>query len=302
MNLIMVRLMKMIVNKPRVGEKGLAMILTMIVMLVGSLIIAPLLGFMSTGLMATKASEERMIRLYTADAGVEEAFWKIMNNDASLPETVGDTWTLPEAVINGKGVGVMIELVDDIESFLEEFLGIGAGPHDDWTVIEDVVGAGTYTITIIYSGNAQVKRLNGVGVWLLGDYQYAVGSASGMTADYPVFTFTEHSFKVGTALMWEWTGGNRPEFGNASGVYEMSLTFGFTPGDIPDLCFSWLVGGSMDIGVVPGAQTFGVMKVVATAIDSATGKQTEIITYTYSYEEPPEPPSLDIITWEINVQ
>jgi hypothetical protein len=58
----------------------------------------------------------------------------------------------------------------------------------------------------------------------------------------------------------------------------------------------------MDIGVVPGAQTFGVMKVTASATDSTSGKQTEIITYTYSYEEPPDPPSIDIITWEINVQ
>ena len=296
--------MKITLNKLMRDEKGQALILAMILMLVGSLIIAPLLGFMSTGLMAGQVFEERMDELYAADAGVEDALHKIVNGDASLPDTVGATWTLPPIVVNGKVVDVVIELGEDVESFLEELLDEDSGPHDDWTVITDEVIPGTYAITITYSGSASVKRLNGVGAWLQGDYEYVPGSASGMTDDYPNYSFEQRdNFKQGTAFIWEWgpAAGNKPVFGTVSGVYERTLTFEFTPEDIPSLYFSWILGASADIGVVPSAQGFGIWKVTTTAIDSATGKQTEVIAYVSSNGEV-VPYAVGINTWDISLQ
>ena len=66
--------MKRMWNKLRIGEKGQALIMVLILMLVGGLIIAPLLSYVGTGLKVGKdVHEERMDELYAADAGVEDA-------------------------------------------------------------------------------------------------------------------------------------------------------------------------------------------------------------------------------------
>ena len=58
-------------------EKGAALVLTLVLLLIGGLIIAPLLGFMGTGIIAGEVHEKRMDELYAADAGVEDAVWNI---------------------------------------------------------------------------------------------------------------------------------------------------------------------------------------------------------------------------------
>jgi len=72
---------KRIVNKLIRDEKGQALILVVILMLFGSLITASLLGFMGTGLKVGKAFEVKMEGLYAADAGMENACWKLLNGE-----------------------------------------------------------------------------------------------------------------------------------------------------------------------------------------------------------------------------
>ncbi|MCL0084398.1 hypothetical protein M1N82_02525 [Dehalococcoidia bacterium] len=76
--------MKITLNKSIRDEKGQAMILVLILLLVGGLIIAPLLGFMSTGLMAGQTLENKMKEFYAADAGIEYGLWKLTKGQ--------DTW------------------------------------------------------------------------------------------------------------------------------------------------------------------------------------------------------------------
>jgi hypothetical protein len=59
------------------GEKGQALIIAMIMMLLGSLIIVPMLAYMGSGLKAGMVQEKRTDELYAADAGVEDALWQI---------------------------------------------------------------------------------------------------------------------------------------------------------------------------------------------------------------------------------
>ena len=63
-------------------ESGQALILVLILLLLGGLIIAPLMAFMSTGLIAGQVYEERMDELYATDAGVEDAVFNIIDSDA----------------------------------------------------------------------------------------------------------------------------------------------------------------------------------------------------------------------------
>ena len=108
--------MKSIVKKAIRDEKGAALVLALVLLLVGGLIIAPLLGFMGTGLIAGQVHEKRMDELYAADAGVEDAIWKIQNPDvAGLPPIpCGDSpWEVPFECeifgVSGKEVQVYIE-------------------------------------------------------------------------------------------------------------------------------------------------------------------------------------------------
>ena len=91
--------MKSKLKRFREDETGQALILALILLLLGSLMIAPLLGFMGSGLEAGQAYEARMAEVYAADAGIEDALWKI-KNDPDPPETYNLT-------VNDKDVAVM---------------------------------------------------------------------------------------------------------------------------------------------------------------------------------------------------
>jgi hypothetical protein len=131
--------MKRMLNKLKRGEKGQALIIAMILMLLGSLIIAPMLAYMGSGLKVGKdVHEERMDELYAADAGAEDALWYIHDIDrlkqlvehvtgGTLPDdwTPEDyTWPLPAynlGDINGKGVEVTVDYIpyDDYDKYFK---------------------------------------------------------------------------------------------------------------------------------------------------------------------------------------
>jgi len=74
--------MKKTLNKLIREERGQALIIAVILLLVGALIITPLLGFIGTGLIVGQVFEEKMDGLYAADAGIENACWKLKNGDS----------------------------------------------------------------------------------------------------------------------------------------------------------------------------------------------------------------------------
>ena len=59
--------------------------MALILLLIGGLMTAPLLSFMGSGLIAGEVYEARTAELYAVDAGVEDAIWKIQNQDGYLP-------------------------------------------------------------------------------------------------------------------------------------------------------------------------------------------------------------------------
>jgi len=102
--------MKRTLNKLIRDEKGQALIIVLILLLLGGLIIAPLLGFMSTGLVAGQVFEVEMEGLYAADAGIEDACWKLMNGE--VPDAVIPFCNLTD--VNGMDVEV-IQLGEPVE-------------------------------------------------------------------------------------------------------------------------------------------------------------------------------------------
>ena len=72
-------MMKSAVKRLIRDEKG-QLSLALILLVVGGLIITPLLGLMSTGLITGQAYENTMHVLYAADAGVEDGLWQIKHD------------------------------------------------------------------------------------------------------------------------------------------------------------------------------------------------------------------------------
>ncbi len=312
------KMIKNELNKLVKEEKGQAFILVLILLLVGGLIIAPLLGFMSTGLLAGQMHEAKMEGFYAADAGIEDALYKIINNDASLPALLDDSWSYDLRdesdnliYINGNRVQVEILMEENIATFLSGLVGSEPGVHEEWTTIVDDAVAGEYTITVTWAPTDpdkpghENKSISGVGVWFRGDYEYVAGSASGITDDYPNYEplpFETEEYKGGTAFIWTWTGGDKPWFGKNTGVYTRTQTFEYTPDDeSPELYIAWVEVTSHDVGAIPTAVTFGTYKVTATATDSATGEQTVVVAYP-SWQGSGGLNVVDILAWEINPQ
>ena len=98
-------------------ESGKVLVLALILLVMGSLILTPLLGLMSTGLHAGRTYENKTSELYAADAGVEAAIHWLMNGKQDgwgwvQPEPEEKVWIRDDADrlhINGKYVTVTVE-------------------------------------------------------------------------------------------------------------------------------------------------------------------------------------------------
>jgi len=81
------------------------LILVLILLVVGGLILTPLLGLMSTGLLAGRVYERKMEDYYAADAGVEDAIWRIQDNNL----TFVNNCSYPESlIVNDRSVDVVV--------------------------------------------------------------------------------------------------------------------------------------------------------------------------------------------------
>jgi hypothetical protein len=102
---------KIVVKRLIKDEKGQALVMVLILMLIGGLISGPLLSYMGTGFSTGEVYEKRTVELYAADAGVEDAVWKIQQGEVAL--CPGDpTYDYTISDVNGKSVDVTITSFD----------------------------------------------------------------------------------------------------------------------------------------------------------------------------------------------
>ena len=124
--------MKTIMKGAIRDEKGAGVLaLVLVLLVVGGLILTPLLGLMSTGLLAGQAYERHTDRLYAADAGVEDAIWKIQTNNLEFGT---NNWSEPwHITANGKNVTVQVYREDLDPACGEEFMYriLSAAASDD---------------------------------------------------------------------------------------------------------------------------------------------------------------------------
>ena len=121
-------------------QDGVALPSVLAMFAVGSLIIVPSINYIATNLNAGMMAEEEFMGTLAADAGVEDAMWKIKND---TPDFL-DPYTITD--INGLSVDIDIDEVDTIAS-VEVDVTQG---HAEWLIAEPLVtyDAGIYSYTL----------------------------------------------------------------------------------------------------------------------------------------------------------
>jgi hypothetical protein len=221
---------KRILNRLIADEKGQALMMVLVLILLGGLIIAPMLSYMSTGIKAGKeVYENKMYELYAADAGIEDALW-YLQSDERLKEidpgyVPGDPdWTVDDIVwpleyqfgdpINDKEVKVDInriwilkDLLDLPDEMPEE--GDSEYGNDHWTLIgalnTDVVPMNNYVVDITTDEDGLVL-VDHIGVWMPQGYAYADNGSVEINGVAFRDPDDEIPHRGGTALIWDFSG------------------------------------------------------------------------------------------------
>ena len=275
------------------NEKGQALPLVLMLLVVGGFTIGAVLTYVSTGLNVGQIQEERLAELYAADAGIEDGLWRIQNDEVLLDPYDYEaefTYTLPVG-INEKEVVVNVTpiwLLDSLESDKN-----GTMPHQQLVVAGQVIDEedGEYQVKLTYDGSKGNLKVERVGVWLPTSFNYVADSTSGITTENPTSIF---EWRGGKALAWDFQPAVNFEALPASSEptppggfipatefpIKRILTFSFSPAGHPEGSFSWIRTNRSDI-YLSWDTSCKIYKVTATATDAATGKRTTVTSHIF---------------------
>jgi len=194
---IEVRVLNKWLPKIRKGESGQAIILALIMLALGSMFVIPSVSLAATTVKTGQMVEENMKGVYAADAGIEDALWKLVNDKpASFPHS----YQIPD--INGMSVSVNIEGVTTISG--EEIEPPGG--HSDYLEVinsanySSETGIYSYSMSLTNNGTGNVKIAK-IMIVLPPELEYVVGSASGnITTDDPEVIGNPYT---GITINWE---------------------------------------------------------------------------------------------------
>jgi hypothetical protein len=243
------------------GQKGQALVVALIVLVVGSLILTPLLGLMGTGIKSGQVFEQKDDETYAADAGVEDAMWHIRNNnpddDTLLREVLAGynpydystnysyTYDLD---VNDKDVAVNVSNI-----WIPSSINIdGKTPSQlNQTISNEnliIVGypgstPSTYTVKIVWQGTGIALKVKTLGVWLCSGFEYDGLNGNQLPSGSPSPSI--NLSKGGTAVVWNFA--SQPSLstfpvGGSGPPMVKTITFKYKgpEGQIPELVASWI--------------------------------------------------------------
>jgi hypothetical protein len=189
---------KITVNKLARDEKGYALILVLILLLLGSLLIPPLLGYMATGLKTGLVYEKKTNELYSADAGIEEGLWRIKSDywggelqhrdlDYDMKYDFNTTWSYLTESLNGGAANVSIQNIWVPTSANLSSLGITPAQAKTMVESEKLKVTGTsgaipgepYHIKVDFTpASGDNLTVKSIGIWLPQGFTYSQGSSN----------------------------------------------------------------------------------------------------------------------------
>ena len=266
---------KLLPAKLNKNEKGQTFILVSILLLLGSMLIAPLMAHMSTGVKTSTVYEKKTAALYAADAGIEDALWQIECNPLENLFTAPDydeydydtTWSYNlDEQINEADVTVTIKNVwipKDVTPLDGEIadgiirtgkLIVTGSVHDDLK----------YHIQIgYYPGDGEDLRVETVGMWLPPGFSYVADSGN-LEADPGEDYYSEptiEDYSGGEAIVWSFSSlsfSSLPDVDPEHSPMVTDINFEFNstqPDDTPE-ALSWITtSGVEDIPMAWDADT-----------------------------------------------
>ncbi len=185
-------------------EAGLVLPAVLAMMALGSLMIVPMLKFVSTSLNTGETVQKKVEGLYAADAGIEDALWKLKyDKPASFPY-FPYPYDLPVDV-NGMTVSIVVGIPDTLFDQPVE-----PGGHVDWMEVTKSVsydgGPGIYYYTMSLTNKtipASAIKIELIVIDLPPDIEYEAGSTGGdLTTDDPDVNGNPIT---GITLVWEFS-------------------------------------------------------------------------------------------------
>jgi hypothetical protein len=204
-------------------QKGQALVIVLCFLAIGGLTVATLLNYMTTGLKAIQVQEEKMNEFYAADAGVEDAMYQIISDNATLQELdEGGTnsYTLNEPINNIMPVSVNITKVCLLDGILNPGDYQLDKPHEGWfsfsapTIIEETEEYVDYYCNInLHNTGGAPRQIRTMGVFFApspGDTDlimdpFDIVYTANITSDHLEVSSPETFItNEGFSFVWEW--------------------------------------------------------------------------------------------------
>ncbi|MBL7119268.1 MAG: hypothetical protein ISS53_01135 [Dehalococcoidia bacterium] len=209
-------------------QRGYILLLTLLILTVGTLVIVPFLRHAQAGLNAARISDKRNAERYAADAGIEDAIWRVqVNKDGFTDSVTPDNSSISYSItVNGIEVFITVELpqVPEPEPLPQrrtgQHLNLRKLANKNW-IQPSVVNTLVYTIEL-YNYGTNAMHIDEMGDIIPMSFTYVPGSSSGITTDDPTITWDNNR----QVLTWYFTG-DKPKL--ASGetrvqTFEASVT------------------------------------------------------------------------------
>jgi len=228
----------------RKGERGYALAMVLVFMVLGGLIIAPFLGFMSTGHRTGVLFEDKTRQLYAADAGIEDGKWHIRYDKLPGydPYDYDTEWSYNltdedggQVQVNGYDVAVTIQNV---------WMPMGIDVPDPATarqIIEDgtliitggLSGTRAYELRISWGcGDGAVET---IGIWLPPGFEYDGECSLEGETYYSEPAVTPH--RGGYAVVWNFP--SSPV--GFPGSFSFTFQYSGPDNQAPGAAISWIV-------------------------------------------------------------
>ena len=278
-------------------ERGLApLAIVLVLMLMGTLTLPALLRFVGTGLKTEKVIEEKALEYYAADAGVEDALWRIKND--RLPDWMLGDWgesaynhepyspesDYPVLDVNARDVEVSIQPRWVLEGLEEPSPGQERNPRSSLVTVGDVIDRvnSVYQISMIHDGSIANLKVERIGCWFPAGFEYVDGSSNLEEFGQPYYCVPEISpHHGGIEITWNYSPAIDYSLLPSQGSKKI-VTFQYMPDENPQGAFSWMRTNQGDPKLSWDVD-IKLYEVTSQAI-SGSGKYTEVTAYTTKNE------------------
>ena len=184
-------MIKKLVSVKRNSEKGIALIMILGFLAIGGLTISTLLNLIDTGVNTARQYEEKIKLQYAADAGMEEALWRMQNEELPFqPESYGESanYTVSHN-INGKDISINITYIRPLVGLESDIYG--TEDPDSLTITGGIINReeGKYKVQVSYDGSQGDMPIDKIAVWLPSRFDYVADSSEGLTEDNPAVSY-----------------------------------------------------------------------------------------------------------------